>query len=493
MPRWRSSSSSRFLRSLSERNISATQVLPQSNFSPDSRAATARRTACKFAPHVLQNFNSSLWFEPHCGQNISRSCQTFPRRYDAHRGDVQDCGLRNADFWKRASHPSCPELRARKKESTNSTSLVFNRIRIPQSAIRNPLGGGLLLARERDDLLGGVLHPFGDGEVQARLAQDALALLDVRAFEADDDGDLNADILRGLDHPARHHVAADDAAEDASEDGAHVLVREQYAEGGLDALLRSAAANVQEVRRLAPRELDDVHRRHREARAVDHAGDVAVELDVVEVELRRLDLERLLFVEVAQRVEVRVAEQGVVVKVDLRVEPEEPPVLRQKERVDLHEGGVQLLVRRVERLHDLRGLIHQLRGQPQAEGELSRLERAEADRGVNRLLQDKLRRLRRDLLDVHAARGRGHEDGPARRAVEHDAEVELFLNRQPLLDQERAHLAPFGAGLVRDEFHAEHLARDLLSLVGRAREFDAAALAATARVYLRLDDNQFRA
>src|SRR2546423_104208 len=337
MPRWRSSSSSRFLRSLSERNISATQVLPQSNFSPDSRAATARRTACKFAPHVLQNFNSSLWFEPHCGQNISRSCQTFPRRYDAHRGDVQDCGLRNADFWKRASHPSCPELRARKKESTNSTSLVFNRIRIPQSAIRNPLGGGLLLARERDDLLGGVLHPFGDGEVQARLAQDALALLDVRAFEADDDGDLNAYLSSGLDHAARNHVAADDAAEDVYEDGAHVLIGQKNSEGRFDSLLRSAAANVEEVRRLAARELDDVHRRHRQPSAVDHARDVAVELDVVEVELRRLYLKRLLFVEVAQRVEVRMTEQGVVVEVDLRVEREQASVLRQKKRIDLHE------------------------------------------------------------------------------------------------------------------------------------------------------------
>src|SRR5437763_10144357 len=81
--------------------------------------------------------------------------------------------------------------------------------------------GCLLLTGERDDLLGGVLHPFGDGEVQARLAQDALALLDVRAFEADDDGDLYAYLSSGLDHAARDHVAADDAAEDVYEDGAH--------------------------------------------------------------------------------------------------------------------------------------------------------------------------------------------------------------------------------------------------------------------------------
>src|SRR5205085_9496219 len=107
-----------------------------------------------------------------------------------------------------------------------------------------------------------------------------------------------------------------------------------------------------------------------------------VELDVVQVELRRLDLKRLLFVEVAQRVEVRMTKQGVIVEVDLRVEREEPPIFRQEERVYLQERRVQLLVRRVERLHELRRLIDQLRGQPQTEGELARLKRAEADRRV---------------------------------------------------------------------------------------------------------------
>src|SRR5215213_3650825 len=86
---------------------------------------------------------------------------------------------------------------------------------------------------------------------------------------------------------------------------------------------------------LAAGQLDDVHRRHREPRAVDHAGDVAVELDVVEVELRRLDLQRLLLVQVAQGVEVRVAEHRVVVEGDLGVEREEAAVLRQEEGVNL--------------------------------------------------------------------------------------------------------------------------------------------------------------
>jgi hypothetical protein len=60
-------------------------------------------------------------------------------------------------------------------------------------------------------------------------------------------------------------------------------------EGLGDLLLGGAAADVEEVGRLAAVQLDDVHGRHRQARAVDHAADVAVELDVVEVVLDELD------------------------------------------------------------------------------------------------------------------------------------------------------------------------------------------------------------
>ena len=58
--------------------------------------------------------------------------------------------------------------------------------------------------------------------------------------------------------------------------------------------------------------------------AVHHAADVAaLELDVVEAVLRGLDLERLLLVEVAQLDELGVAEERVVVEVDLGVEREQ--------------------------------------------------------------------------------------------------------------------------------------------------------------------------
>ena len=81
--------------------------------------------------------------------------------------------------------------------------------------------------------------------------------------------------------------------------------------------LDGAAADVEEVGRLAAVELDDVHGRHGEAGAVDHAADVAVERDVGEVVLRGLDLLGVLFGDVAQLDDVLVAESALLSKLIL--------------------------------------------------------------------------------------------------------------------------------------------------------------------------------
>ena len=75
-------------------------------------------------------------------------------------------------------------------------------------------------------------------------------------------------------------------------------------------------------------ELDGVHGRHGEPGAVHQAADVAVELDVVQVELRRLDLRRVLLVQVAHRDDLGMAEERVVVEVQLRVERDHAAVAR---------------------------------------------------------------------------------------------------------------------------------------------------------------------
>ena len=67
-------------------------------------------------------------------------------------------------------------------------------------------------------------------------------------------------------------------------------------------------------------QLDDVHGRHGEPGAIDHAADIAVESDVVELGALGLDLDRILLGFVAQPGDVGVPEQRVVVEAHLGVE-----------------------------------------------------------------------------------------------------------------------------------------------------------------------------
>ena len=108
-----------------------------------------------------------------------------------------------------------------------------------------------------------------------------------------------------LDQAARDLVAAGDAAEDVDEDGVDLRVGQDDPHRGRDLVGPRPAADVEEVGRLAAGALDEVHRRHREAGAVDHAADRPVELDEREPGLARLAVGRVLLVGVAQVLEAR--------------------------------------------------------------------------------------------------------------------------------------------------------------------------------------------
>ncbi len=68
--------------------------------------------------------------------------------------------------------------------------------------------------------------------------------------------------------------------------------------------------------------------------AVHHAGDGAIELDVVERVLACFNFKRVLFGHIAQCLDVGVAEEGVVVEGDFSVESEELVVLGGDEGID---------------------------------------------------------------------------------------------------------------------------------------------------------------
>ena len=253
-----------------------------------------------------------------------------------------------------------------------------------------------------------------------------------------------------------------------------------------------AAADVEEVGRLAAGPLDEVHRRHRQAGPVDHAADRPVELDEADPLGPGDPVGRVLLVEVAQVLEARMAGQRGVVEGDLGIEALEaerlgavgPHRSDDRQRVDLDEVGVVGDHRPDEALGDGDRRL-EVAAQAEREGHPAGLpvEQAEVRMGVDP--DDRVRPLGGDLLDLDAALGRAHEQDPPGPAIEHRAEVELAddvggRRHEDLADRDAL------------DVHAEDAPGDGLRVGGGGRELHPAGLAAAADEHLGLDDDPGR-
>ena len=132
-------------------------------------------------------------------------------------------------------------------------------------------------ARRGHGLGGGLVERGGRREV-GRL-EELGRLGRVRADDAHDHRHVALLLGPRLDEAVGDLVAAGDAAEDVDEDRVDLRVGQDEPHRRRDLVGSRAAADVEEVGRLAAGPLDEVHRRHRQAGAVDHAADRAVELD----------------------------------------------------------------------------------------------------------------------------------------------------------------------------------------------------------------------
>ena len=294
-------------------------------------------------------------------------------------------------------------------------------------------------------------------------------MLDVRAFQPDNYRDLDPGGFCCFHDARGHDVAPHDSSKNINEDGLHIPVREQDAERVFHLLRRCAAADVEKVCGAAAGELDDVHRAHGKACAVHHAGDVAVELDVVETELAGFDFERIFLVEVAKFFDVLVTVERVVVEIHFRVERIDFIVAGDEEWIDFRKRGVGVFERPVERNHELHGIINQLRRQPEAESETARLEPLKTKPWFNVVPQDRLRIFGSDLFDIHAAGSRSHEDGLAGLTIDHKPEIKFLADIKAFFNQDLLDLAPFGSRLSRHQVHSNHPASDLLGFVHSPR------------------------
>ncbi len=187
--------------------------------------------------------------------------------------------------------------------------------------------------------------------------------------------------------------------------------------------------------------------------------------------------------------QVPVAEQGVVVEVDLGIDRHDPLIVGQHQRVDLGQTAVLFDEDLREPVDRIDRLFCGISRQAQRPGQRARLELLQPQVRVHPLLEDGGRVAAGDLLDLHAALATGHQHRLVPCAVDDDAEVELGGDRDGLGDHEFSDLHPGRSGLGRDHGLFKHRPARLLDLVGIFADFDVSGLAAAAGVDLGLDDD----
>src|ERR1700738_406349 len=334
-------------------------------------------------------------------------------------------------------------------------------------AARWSSGIGLPSLDSLDDLLRGVVEIVGGQYVATGFTDDLLAGIDIGALQPHHQRHFQAGFLHRSDHALGDDVAFHDAAENVDQDALHIGIGGDDLERCRDLGLVGAAADVEEVRRRHAVEFDDVHRRHRQAGAVDHAADVAVKRDVVEIVFRRLDFLGIFLGLVAQRQHFRVAIERVVVERYLGVEHTQVALFGDDQRGDLQHRHVLGDEGRVELGYQLLCLLGEIALEAQRLGDDAAVVAHDAGGGIDREGHDLLRRVVRDVLDIDAAFGRDHERYFGGFAVDQDRQVKLLVDVGAFLDVEPIDLLAVRSGLRRDQRRAQHLLGEFIDLGDR--------------------------
>src|SRR5688572_7817924 len=147
-----------------------------------------------------------------------------------------------------------------------------------------------------DNLFRSVLHSVGHGEFQTRFLQDLTSLLDVGSLEPDHYRNFKTQRFGGFHYSAGDDIATHNAAKDVNQNSTHVFIGQQNLKGVLYLLGIGAPPDIQEVGGTSSGQFDDIHGRHSQTRAIDHAADAPIQTDVVDPVTRGLDFERIFLV-----------------------------------------------------------------------------------------------------------------------------------------------------------------------------------------------------
>lgn len=307
-----------------------------------------------------------------------------------------------------------------------------------------------------------------DGEdLEVRVVDDLVSLVDVGALETSDDGDLEVQSLDSVDETSSNVITSDDTAEDVDEDGRDLGVAGDELKRLFNGSRSSTTTDIQEVGGLTTVQLDDIHSSHGETSTVDETADVTVELDEVEARLGSTNLVSILLSGITPLKDLLLSEIGVVVETELGIHAQNLVVGGLGKRVNLNLCRVLLEEDLVELLDGVPGLLDALLAEAKLSGNLTGHVVSHADVDVNIGGVDGVGVLLGNRLDIHAALRRGDDDGALGSTIHENSKIELATRKLAFTDVDRVAETALGASLLGDELVTNHLLGKHLGLVRR--------------------------
>src|SRR5690606_20947131 len=134
-----------------------------------------------------------------------------------------------------------------------------------------------------------------------------------------------------------------------------------------------STTHVEEVRRLATRQFDDVHSGHCQTSAIYHTPDVAVQLHVIQVSFAGFNLQGIFFRQVTQLHQILMTIQRVVVEVNFRINGEDPVVGGFQKGIDLEHGSVESDISIIKGMNELDAFLERVTFPAQSKRDFARL------------------------------------------------------------------------------------------------------------------------
>merc|ERR1719150_1772210 len=177
----------------------------------------------------------------------------------------------------------------------------------------------LISDKGRTSFLGSVIQIRGRDDLEARVCDDLLGIVDIRPLQPYDQRDLELDALAGIDDAVGDRGAVHDAAKHIHQDGFHPLVFSDDAESLPHLIFLDIATHIEEVGRLSTVELDNVHGRHGQPSTIHQASNIAIQLHIVEVVTGSINLPWVQLRGVLHVEDGLLPERGVVIKAKLGI------------------------------------------------------------------------------------------------------------------------------------------------------------------------------